>query len=181
MTLCQLGSGEWEKCAMLLRSIPGIGPVVSTMLMAEMPGLGQISGEQAAALTGLAPSRQWHPARETSHWWRETIAASRDAPGCACSHSSQSGAETFRCSLAQGRQTQTTQGHHCRSGPQTCHHRKRSVQIAPILGRPDHQTDTVASRTRKAARLAITALMRKLIVLANALMRDDQEWSPRLT
>ena len=41
--------------ARILRSIPGIGPVVSTMLIAEMPELGQISGEQAAALTGLAP------------------------------------------------------------------------------------------------------------------------------
>lgn len=39
----------------VLRSIPGIGPVASTMLIAEMPELGQISGEQAAALTGLAP------------------------------------------------------------------------------------------------------------------------------
>lgn len=38
-----------------LRSIPGIGPVASTLLVAEMPELGQISGEQAAALTGLAP------------------------------------------------------------------------------------------------------------------------------
>lgn len=37
------------------RSIPGIGPVASTMLIAEMPERGQISGEQAAALTGLAP------------------------------------------------------------------------------------------------------------------------------
>lgn len=41
--------------AIILRSIPGIGPVASTMLIAEMPELGQISGEQAAALTGLAP------------------------------------------------------------------------------------------------------------------------------
>lgn len=41
--------------ARILRSIPGIGPVASTMLIAEMPELGQISGEQAAALTGLAP------------------------------------------------------------------------------------------------------------------------------
>lgn len=41
--------------AAILRSVPGIGPVASTMLMAEMPELGQISGEQAAALTGLAP------------------------------------------------------------------------------------------------------------------------------
>lgn len=39
----------------ILRSVPGIGPVASTMLTAEMPELGQITGEQAAALTGLAP------------------------------------------------------------------------------------------------------------------------------
>ena len=40
---------------MFFRSIPGIGPVASTMLIAEMPELGTITGEQAAALTGLAP------------------------------------------------------------------------------------------------------------------------------
>lgn len=39
----------------ILRSVPGIGPVASTMLIAEMPELGQLSGEQAAALAGLAP------------------------------------------------------------------------------------------------------------------------------
>ncbi|QJB67992.1 transposase [Parasphingorhabdus halotolerans] len=39
----------------ILRLIPGIGPVASTMLIAEMPELEQISGEKAAALTGLAP------------------------------------------------------------------------------------------------------------------------------
>ncbi|SFM64692.1 transposase [Shimia aestuarii] len=43
------------RTASILRSVPGIGPVASTMLIAEMPELGQISGEQAAALTGLAP------------------------------------------------------------------------------------------------------------------------------
>jgi len=43
------------KTAGILRSVPGIGPVASTMLIAEMPELGQITGEQAAALTGLAP------------------------------------------------------------------------------------------------------------------------------
>lgn len=41
--------------AAILRSIPRIGPVASTMLIAEMPELGQITGEQTAALTGLAP------------------------------------------------------------------------------------------------------------------------------
>lgn len=42
----------------VLRSIPGIGPVASTMLIAEMPELGTITGEQAAALVGLASVAQ---------------------------------------------------------------------------------------------------------------------------
>ncbi len=46
---------ELAGTADILRSIPGIGPVASTMLIAEMPELGQLSGEQAAALAGLAP------------------------------------------------------------------------------------------------------------------------------
>lgn len=46
---------ELAATAGILRSVPGIGPVASTMLIAEMPELGQISGEQAAALIGLAP------------------------------------------------------------------------------------------------------------------------------
>ena len=46
----------------ILGSVPGIGPVASTMLIAEISGLGQISTEQAAALTGLAPI-----ARGTGH------------------------------------------------------------------------------------------------------------------
>lgn len=39
----------------ILRSVPGISPVASTMLIVEMPELGRVTGEQAAALTGLAP------------------------------------------------------------------------------------------------------------------------------
>ncbi len=41
--------------ARILRSICKDGPVTSRMQITEMPKLGQISGEQAAALTGLAP------------------------------------------------------------------------------------------------------------------------------
>jgi len=44
-----------SEMAIVLRSIPGIGPVASTMLIAEMPKIGTITGEEAAALTGLAP------------------------------------------------------------------------------------------------------------------------------
>lgn len=41
--------------ATVFRSIPGIGPVASTMRIAEMPEIGTMTGEEAAALTGLAP------------------------------------------------------------------------------------------------------------------------------
>jgi transposase len=44
-----------SEMAIVLRSIPGIGPVASTTLIAEMPEIGTITGEEAAALTGLAP------------------------------------------------------------------------------------------------------------------------------
>lgn len=46
---------QLSEMAIVLRSIPGIGPVASTMLIAEMPEIGTITGEEAAALTGLAP------------------------------------------------------------------------------------------------------------------------------
>jgi transposase len=39
----------------ILRSIPGIGLVAGTMPIAEMPEIGTITGQEAAALTGLAP------------------------------------------------------------------------------------------------------------------------------
>ena len=41
--------------ARILRSVNGMGNIASTMLIAEMPELGQISCEQAAARAGLAP------------------------------------------------------------------------------------------------------------------------------
>ena len=49
------GDDRLSETAGVLRSIPGIGPVASTMLIAEMSEIGTITGEQAAALTGLAP------------------------------------------------------------------------------------------------------------------------------
>lgn len=50
-----ISDDEMLQTAEILRSVPGIGPVTTAMLIAEMPELGQITGEQAAALTGLAP------------------------------------------------------------------------------------------------------------------------------
>ncbi len=39
----------------ILRSAPGVGPIVASTLLAHLPELGQLSGKQAASLAGLAP------------------------------------------------------------------------------------------------------------------------------
>jgi len=45
----------WREHEDLLRSVPGIGPVVSRTLLAELPELGTLTHKQIAALVGVAP------------------------------------------------------------------------------------------------------------------------------
>jgi len=45
----------WREKDNLLRSVPGIGPVVSITLLANLPELGTLSRHQIAALVGVAP------------------------------------------------------------------------------------------------------------------------------
>jgi transposase len=49
---------ELQAQARLLRSVPGVGPVVATTLLAHLPELGQLNRKQIAALVGLAPLNQ---------------------------------------------------------------------------------------------------------------------------
>jgi transposase len=48
-------SPAWRERDELLRSIPGVGPVVSRTLLAALPELGSADGGRLAALAGLAP------------------------------------------------------------------------------------------------------------------------------
>jgi transposase len=45
----------WREQEDVLRSVPGIGPVVSVTLLADLPELGTLDRKQIAALVGLAP------------------------------------------------------------------------------------------------------------------------------
>jgi transposase len=45
----------WRENEDLLRSVPGIGPVISRTLLAELPELGHLNRKQIAALVGIAP------------------------------------------------------------------------------------------------------------------------------
>ena len=97
--------------AAILQSVPGIGPVVCAMPAAEMPELGQISGEQAAALAGLAP-----------------VAPMRPASSRACRLDPQQGLEAAQ-GCRHGRR------------PQARRDRQRLVQIPPALGGAIRMTD----------------------------------------
>ena len=57
------GSPAWRAKEDLLRSTPGVGPVVSRTLVAELPELGRLDRREIAALAGLAP---W--TRQSGKW-----------------------------------------------------------------------------------------------------------------
>lgn len=48
-------SPAWRADDELLQSVPGVGPVLATTLIADLPELGQVDRKQIAALVGVAP------------------------------------------------------------------------------------------------------------------------------
>lgn len=49
------GTPLWRETEELLRSVPGVGPVVASALVGYLPELGALNRKQIAALVGLAP------------------------------------------------------------------------------------------------------------------------------
>lgn len=45
----------WRENEVLMRSVPGVGPVLARTLLAELPELGKLDRKQLAALVGVAP------------------------------------------------------------------------------------------------------------------------------
>ncbi len=60
----------WSQHDSLLRSVPGVGPVLSLTLLAQLPELGQLNRREIAKLVGVAPfnrdSGRWRGSR---HIW----------------------------------------------------------------------------------------------------------------
>jgi transposase len=130
-------SPAWRARDDLLRSAPGVGPVVSRVLVAEVPELGALSGKQIAALVGVAPV-----ARESGRW---------------------SGAR----SIAGGR-----------AGV-------RSALYMAVLSASRYNPAIRAFSERlraagKAVKVAQVAAMRKLLVILNAMVRDNKPWDPAI-
>jgi transposase len=49
------GNPEWQKKNALLQNVPGVGPVLATTLLSDLPELGKLNRKQIAALAGVAP------------------------------------------------------------------------------------------------------------------------------
>lgn len=64
------GSPAWREKEDLLRSVPGIGPIIARTLIAELPELGQLDRKAIAALAGLAPFT-----RQSGRWRGKTFIA----------------------------------------------------------------------------------------------------------
>lgn len=63
-------SPVWRENENLLRTMPGVGPVLATTLLADLPELGRLNRRQIAALVGVAPLN-WDSGQQrgTRHIW----------------------------------------------------------------------------------------------------------------
>jgi len=128
---------DWRGKTRLLQSVTGVGPVVASTLLAEMPELGQANRQEIAALAGLAPF-----ARESGKWkGKRSIHAGR---------ASARKVLYMACITA-------------------IHHN-------PVIAR-FHQRLISAGKPFK---VAITAAMRKLLIILNALLKTGQSWQPKI-
>ena len=123
----------WREQEKLLRSIPGIGPVVSATLLAEVPELGQLDRKQIAKLIGLAPLNN----DSGKHRGQRTIWGGRAAVRAAL----------YMAALVASR---------CNPEIKALYQRLRAA------GKP--------------SKLALTACMRKLLIVCNAVLRTRASW-----
>lgn len=130
-------SPVWREKEDLLRSIPGIGPVVARTLLGELPELGTCDRWEAAALAGVAPLN----------------ADSGTRRGKRCTWG---GRGTVRAALYMAAISAS----------------RHDPVIRPYYRRLRGQG--------KPVKVALVACMRKLLTMANAILRDGVPWSPTM-
>ena len=124
---------EWQERVEILKSIPGVGTVTATTLLAEFPELGTLNRHEVAALAGVAP-------------------LNRDS------------------GRMRGKRT-------CWGGRATV---RKAVYMAALVGsrynpviRGLYQRLIVAGKPKK---VALTACMRKLLIILNAMLKHKTMW-----
>lgn len=128
-------SPVWREKDDLLRSVPGVGRVVATTLLAELPELGKLNRKQIAALVGVAPLN-----RDSG-----TLRGHRTIWG---------GRAQVRSVLYMGALV--------------------GIRYNEIL-RGFYAHLLAAGKTKK---VALTACMRKLLTILNAMLKNKEPWRP---
>ncbi len=118
------------------------------MLIAEMPEIGTITGEQAAATHWISPvaALQRNSSRETGHSWRSPCPAARDVPGGTGRGTSQRNHESLRRSPPQAGKPHKVI---IAGRRQKARHRRERPSARTVRnGRHGSLTDTVARQLR---------------------------------
>lgn len=127
-------SPVWRVQEDLLRSVPGIGPIVARTLLAELPELGRLDRRAIAALVGVAPFN-----RDSGQWrGRRVIWGGR---------------RSIRAAL---------------------------YMAALVASRRNRPLARFYQRLRshgKPAKVALVAVMRKLLTTLNAMVKHQARWS----
>lgn len=130
-------SALWREKEQLLRSVPGVGPVLSLTLLAELPELGRLNRKEIAALVGVAPLNR----DSGSHCGRRSVWGGR----------AQVRAVLYMATWVATRHNPTIAA---------CYARLRAAGKQP--------------------KVAVTACMRRLLVILNAMMKAGTHWQADL-
>lgn len=127
----------WREHEDLLRSVPGVGRVMSLTLLASLPELGRLNRRQIAALVGVAPFN-----RDSGQWrGHRTVWGGR----------AQVRAVLYMATVS-------------------------AVRCNPVIA-PFYQRLRAAGKPPK---VALTACMRKLLTILNAMVRSRTAWQEDL-
>ena len=130
-------SPVWREKEALMRSTPGVGPVVTTTLLATLPELGALTGKQIAALVGVAPLN-----RDSGTWrGKRTVWGGR----------AQIRAVLYMAALV-------------------------AARFNPVI-RAFYQRLCAAGKAKK---VVLTACMRKLLIVLNAMLKHRTPWRAEL-
>jgi len=127
------GSPAWRAKEELLTSVPGVGPVITRTLVAELPELGQLGHKQITALVGLAPFT-----RQSGKWRGKSFIGG--------------GRTAVRAALFMGAMVA----------------KKHNPVLKAFFDR------LVAAGKPKL--VALIAVARKLLIILNAIVRDNRPW-----
>lgn len=127
------GNPLWRKKCEICQSVPGVGPVLTMSLLANLPEIGQVNSRQIAALVGVAPFNH----DSGKHRGRRFVWGGR---------------ANVRSVLYMATMT--------------------AVRFNPVL----KEFYERLLNAGKKPKVALTACMRKLIIIINAMVRDGVKW-----